>query len=308
MKRLIYICLTLIVLFIGCAKDKPLTISGLDVNYYKKEDSADPIDHLIYQVYQSTGIPIFYNDTIGVQNRGVDLAGKPLMYYERLDLNYFIEGTNGFPTTFTIPKKRAKITDGVVFLRDSIIPELKKYNLKPRSFLLTDTLRAYSSGYKYVNTIKGLTTTVLSNLNVLNTKTNAAKSAIKTEIMANEISAYISDYKPGTLVDFYKVSDALFASYNLSSLNGISISYFNSYPRNQMNVRFYTFLSIASGFISSPTSFSYTTPSRQQDVSDYIKAVLANQDATFLAANSAYPNVIKKYNIMKTIVESIKQK
>ena len=56
----------------GCYHESELKQSYFDENWYVLQDSDDPLDHQRYLIYKETGIPIFYNDTIGSQNRGVD--------------------------------------------------------------------------------------------------------------------------------------------------------------------------------------------------------------------------------------------
>ena len=64
MKKAIYAAVAAL-LVAGCGKDKDLSPSGLDRNWFAVEDSSDPVDHLRYEIYSQTGIALFRNDTIG---------------------------------------------------------------------------------------------------------------------------------------------------------------------------------------------------------------------------------------------------
>ena len=95
--KLIYIiglwgCLSLF----GCGDDDNLSPSDLDGDWYVLTDSEDPLDHLRYTVFQTYGVPVFYNDTIGSQNRGTDYAGLPIIYYEILSQRGY-GGKRGLP-------------------------------------------------------------------------------------------------------------------------------------------------------------------------------------------------------------------
>ena len=49
MKKAIYAAVAAL-LVAGCGKDKDLSPSGLDRNWFAVEDSSDPVDHLRYRL------------------------------------------------------------------------------------------------------------------------------------------------------------------------------------------------------------------------------------------------------------------
>ena len=66
--KFLYVLL-LSVLFSACDKEDNLTPSNLGKDWFTIENSEDPVDRAIYQFYEETGIPVFYNDTIGQETR-----------------------------------------------------------------------------------------------------------------------------------------------------------------------------------------------------------------------------------------------
>ena len=131
-----------IVMMGGCYHESELKQSYFDENWYVLQDSDDPLDHQRYLIYKETGIPIFYNDTIGSQNRGVDAFGDPVIYHEVLHPDYTI--TSMFRvSTYELSDQREDLLIGVRFIQDRIIPELISPLMYPRCFLLVNKLTMF---------------------------------------------------------------------------------------------------------------------------------------------------------------------
>ena len=77
-------------LTVGCSDENELKPSSADRDWFVIEDSEDHIGHERFLLYEKYGIPVFVNDTIGVEERGVDYYGNPVMYYCTLDINYTV--------------------------------------------------------------------------------------------------------------------------------------------------------------------------------------------------------------------------
>ena len=64
MKKAIYAAVAAL-LVAGCGKDKDLSPSGLDRNWFAVEDSSDPVDHLRYEIYSQTAMTPSARSTAG---------------------------------------------------------------------------------------------------------------------------------------------------------------------------------------------------------------------------------------------------
>ena len=85
MRRFIYICFCL--LMITCSKESTLESRiNLDELYVIQDDPDDPVKHRIYEIYETYGIPVYFNDTIGRIFLKSDVHGPPVYQYENLDL------------------------------------------------------------------------------------------------------------------------------------------------------------------------------------------------------------------------------
>lgn len=155
-----YICG--VFLLSGCYKENDLDPSYHDMNWFVLEDSDDPLDHARYLVYKEYGIPIFFNDTIGSQERGVDAFGNPVIYYEVLHPDYTILSMVR-RTTYELCREKDHQMEGVKFIRDRVMPELISPVFYPRCFLLVNKLTLSNVKSYETNSFRGMMTTLVSN-------------------------------------------------------------------------------------------------------------------------------------------------
>ena len=154
--------LFLSVLFTACDKEDHLTPSNVGRDWFTIEDSNDPVDHAIYQFYTETGIPVFYNDTIGEETR-FDHWGNSYTHYEILQFGSSSLGGTETPNPFSsyelCPKE--DVVDGLEFLREEIVPVLPE-SIKITSFLLLKSLTPWNPAVVSNEAFKGLNTVLIS--------------------------------------------------------------------------------------------------------------------------------------------------
>lgn len=156
----IYLLLSLAALLFGACgeNDNNFTPSNGERNWLIVEDTPnDPIDHQRYLIFQETGIPIYYNDTIGSEERYSYATGDPYTYYEVLQV--FYSPGNSTPSKqsarYALPADRKKVKPVLDFLEAEILPKLSKDIYVP-SILLVDTLVTPTGddlAYKGTNTV-----------------------------------------------------------------------------------------------------------------------------------------------------------
>ena len=89
MKKLILYSLVAL-FFVGCQDEDELEPTPLK-NWFaiEEKENMDAVDQKIYDLYQKYGIVLFYNDTLGYEDRGRrDSVGNVVYHYEVLDLSY----------------------------------------------------------------------------------------------------------------------------------------------------------------------------------------------------------------------------
>ena len=89
MRTFIYVFIVISVLF-ACTKEDSLVSSEVKEWYViTPSENMDEVDEMIYELYQKYDLAVFYEDTIGSEDRGwKDENGDPKLYYEVLRLDY----------------------------------------------------------------------------------------------------------------------------------------------------------------------------------------------------------------------------
>jgi hypothetical protein len=122
---------------VGCRKEKALTASDQDENYFVVKDNPnDPVDHAIYEFYNSTGIASFCNDTIH-RERISDSAGLPRYSYIKLSLSYSLFSNQYI--SFKPVSNKGRIPPLLNLLEEELLPRLPNDLLVP-SFFLVDSI------------------------------------------------------------------------------------------------------------------------------------------------------------------------
>lgn len=122
---------------VSCRKEKALTPSDQDENYFVVQDNPnDPVEHAIYEFYNSTGIASFCNDTIH-RERIMDSAGLPRYSYIKLSLSYTLFSNQYI--SFSYVSNRNRIPALLDLLQKELMPGLPKDLLMP-SFFLVDSI------------------------------------------------------------------------------------------------------------------------------------------------------------------------
>ena len=197
--------LFLSVLFTACDKEDHLTPSNVGRDWFTIEDSNDPVDHAIYQFYTETGIPVFYNDTIGEETR-FDHWGNSYTHYEILQFGSSSLGGTETPNPFSsyelCPKE--DVVDGLEFLREEIVPVLPE-SIKITSFLLLKSLTPWNPAVVSNEAFKGLNTVLISRVSELKDMSDAErlnmKGAIFNAVLATPVSGYTEE-----LAAFYQAT------------------------------------------------------------------------------------------------------
>ena len=285
--------LFLSVLFTACDKEDHLKPSNVGRDWFAIEDSNDPVDHAIYQFYTETGIPVFYNDTIGEETR-VDHWGNSYTHYEILQFGSSSLGGTETPNPFSsyelCPKE--DVVDGLEFLREEIVPVLPE-SIKITSFLLLKSLTPWNPAVVSNEAFKGLNTVLISRVSELKDMSDAErlnmKGAIFNAVLATPVSGYTEE-----LAAFYQATRSCYTE----NLYGCAGWYFyNRYGFSDPR---------AVGFLKDPNPSDYgSMPTEVQDVGMYIKAMFIYTPEEFEALYGAFSVVMTKYEIMKTVLRDI---
>lgn len=302
MKRL-YILLIAALWFSRCGKEDKLSPSDYDKNFYVVEDSDNPLDHLIFTVYEKYGLPIFYNDTVCVQERGLDAFGNPYRYYEVLNCNYNI--LSSVPeVTYSLSSDRKAIATMVAIVKDGVLNRLDK-KMYPRSFLIVDSLylASYKSGgsRKYEgNVFRGMMTSVIGRAHDIIEAGDSVHRRMTAEIIASEIAYYMMKKCREDLKTFFNISES-------EIKEGVNY-YGREIKKGDAPVcpppETFGFLSFDRSE-SHKTGQYYKLPDKHSDLFDYTTAIYQGNTEEFLAKCQNHPYVKKKYETLKTILTNL---
>ena len=127
MKRLgLYILLISFV--VACQKEDDITPGiGYENLYVIQDDPNDPVQHKRYELYQTYGVPVFFNDTIGKVFVKIDINGDSIFHYEVLDLNWTFNDDNSSSVTYQV----TRLTDPDLQMKALRFAEIYLENSQP---------------------------------------------------------------------------------------------------------------------------------------------------------------------------------
>lgn len=285
----------------SCRKEEVTKFPDYDKNWLVVDDNpADPATHNTYLFFKETGIPVYFNDTIGSQQR-VDVFGNTYTHYEKLSFNYSLGGIQvGAPplvNSFTYCAK-SDVPAAVDYLKNNVIPSVPKSVFVP-SILLVENLTSYAFG-QYA--FKGFNTVLVGKVSTIPGMSETARRSYKAAILrAIFTNAVLNEKYNDLLTKFYNESrkySTIRDTYNLG--NWLFSANINGLPAGTT----ITFNSL--GYLGpDPRNASYTPYTTWMDVSMYLEAAFANSKADFQRLYGTNTSIMTKYGIITQILENI---
>ena len=272
----------------SCSDDDDLTPSNLEKNWFVLEDSDDPVDHLRYLFYEKTGIPVFYNDTIGATER-VDAFGNTYIDYATLSIEYALGGVGTSPMIWSYtfcPKE--DVPDGLDFLEEDIMPWIPE-SMHIHSFLFLDELSTSGS----TTSFKGMNTVLVAQIPKLKDMEQSERASLKASVLSSIFAASVSAYED-ELKPFYQTTRSY---YTAEDLYGYNVWYY------QNRTGYYDPEEV--GFLGVDPTYPSCLPTESIDVSMYVEAIFTYTEAEFEALYGEYEAVMKKYEMMVNILKTI---
>ena len=295
-------------LFTACGdNDGDITPSNSERNWLVVEDSDNPLDHHRYLIYQETGIPIYYNDTIGSEARYSVVSGEYYTYYEVLQV-FYTPGSQTPIASYVNVADTADVEPVLDFLEKEVLPDIPDGFYVP-SILLVDTLNGPSG-----DTIayKGFNTYVLGLVNRFADMDDEARKAYRGNFLATMVAGTLSSSESEWLEEnFYALTYAVNpdnTSYLYSTgASTIGTYVYRAYSGTDVEAADQTLGGL--GFLApyrTPTSTlerMWEVPTKAQDVSHYCVAVFSYTEAEFEELHGEYPVVMEKFRTMRSKLE-----
>lgn len=141
MKKTIYCLLFAVGLLslAACSSDEDTTPSMADVNgFAPRDDDASSLANIRREFYKTTGAYLLFNDTLTVEDGGVDSYGNPIKKVQTVDLDYYFVANSASSYVYTFDY----ITDESECSKAAQLVEQKLMNrlgaLSPFSVLLVN--------------------------------------------------------------------------------------------------------------------------------------------------------------------------
>ncbi|WP_127132317.1 hypothetical protein [Pseudoflavitalea rhizosphaerae] len=287
-----------ILLIAACKKEAALQPVNAEENLLVvKDNPSDPVDHAIYQFYQSTGIPCFYNDTISRKQVGEN-NGVPRYFYTKLIVNWSPAlGTDTF-TQFRLPLDRTSLLPMLQLVKEELLP-LVPDQVPLHSILFADTIFTYPAipapnypAKTELNALGGLNTLVIRIVNPDTMSAASKKVYINSILQALAFKQLYNTPSINLQAVFFSISRNAFK-------NEIYVSDFTfQYPDGDRKPEEF-------GLLFYFDIYGYIiTCSEQEDLRIYLDVIFNYTPAELNSRYAAWPIVLEKINVLRTILKN----
>ncbi|MGN7786537.1 hypothetical protein ACTJIJ_18535 [Niabella sp. 22666] len=296
------LALLLVLLLAGCKKEAVLQPSNKDENnLVVKDNPADPVDHAIYQFFQATGVPIFYNDTIARQQVG-DSAGIPRYSFQKLSIAYSITGYRTRGITFKLLPRKEVLLPLLPLLKGGFLSRAP-LNIPIYSLLIVERMQVGGSLNNGISTIMNKPYAFLNTLMLPIINPDTMTVASRRSYIAEVLTAFAyQKLLPG----YSKQIDDSFHSITKKSYDGelIYIQPLSSLsPDGSKQLEDFGF--IETGYSSTLILQEYT-PLPQDDLLSYLYSVFFYDTvADFESRYANHPLVLQKFKVIRDIVKQM---
>ena len=291
----------LLLSFAACSEgeDGDVYATDLDLDYYVvSSDYDNPIDSLRWVLYDRYGVATYYNDTIGVYDRGeMDREGNSQLYYKQLFPPYTITGWADENMEWTEVDDLELLRPTLEMMINHVFEGFPRI-LLPKCFLLVEDFSGATSVSS--NYYRGLDCAVVSIEGRENTL--EAGEILQAEIATESVLEMFSE----DLVAFYEVSTALYPDiygtmlYNLYPEDHPMFPGAGIYDPEEDEPMDLGFLEFGTNYFGDEQ-----TPTSDEDFQDYMQLLLENTQDEVYEQYADYPLVLEKYEIVAALWEEL---
>ena len=240
MRKLLLYSLGLL-FFTSCSDEAELRPTEVK-NWFEivAKENIDVVDQKIYDIWKGYEIGVFYNDTLGREDRGRrDSVGNIVYHYEVLDLSYnmttssYTNRVTWTPVDVSTGTGKARLLPLLDFLDASLLPFVKSAEVHIPAIMITETFYVSNSAKKVYRGFNFL------GISLADFANNAESKKLYRAEFVNQTCAK----KIENLVDpFYEVAEVALAAYSSSpwgsSYYGNSSAMFPFYSEVQTNIEY----------------------------------------------------------------------
>ncbi len=344
-RNIFYVICGCLLAFAACNDDDmaELKPSYADRNWFEILDKPGVWNSLAYEIYQETGMALFINDILGEEVYTVNVSGDSLYREERFSLFYWLFGStedqedeDGEQTMYVVQSRdTTDMIDAANLIRSKVLPYIPKTGAgRPKCYFLVDSIndidKLVINGTYYDAPISkhlqvGLKGVAVGQLNALSGMTEEERELWCARIIASKATSWMlsPEDNNGTidLVPWYTITDegriplARDTWYGvIGSQGGMAIEANDSEYNVDLPMMAGIFDWRHDGFETKNSTTGeirkYRIPQDQEsDVLEYVARVYAYRDREeeFLARYSGYYKVIRKFNMMRDLVDKYEE-
>lgn len=128
-------------LLIACDREDVNLKETEVIDWFAIKDKPGELGHLLYDIYERTGVSIFVNDTLGYMDGGTDVYGNPVKRYETVSEKYLIYNSLETDIRFVLSSDTAAMLKAARAMEKWVIPNMApRGEYRSKSFLLVDSL------------------------------------------------------------------------------------------------------------------------------------------------------------------------
>lgn len=304
LKNIMLLSSVVMPLLCSCSSSDDVVAGPLEENTYLHPYGASAADQALQtSFYEKNKIYVLFNDTISKTQVSVNPDGTPYYDFEDVNMGYSLMGyevntkASVFRYKYLEDKDKAAAVD---FLSNSLLPSLGK-SLRPFSFLLVDGIDYVYSYYgsdvwSSAEVWAGWRCTAIA-MKGIGTMSAEEKNAFRLKLLQAIVSNKISSIEASKFDEFYSFCNDYYSKY---AMREDADPFLAKYPTT------YDFGLLSAYSWGQPNGFSiYNIKAKEYDLEDYTNALFATSEAEFMAQYGQYPIVVKKYQILKAIIEEL---
>ncbi|WP_187376694.1 MULTISPECIES: hypothetical protein [Butyricimonas] len=314
---LIICCMLGICVACNLEENNDVRATDLDLDYFVVSDDYDnPVDSLRYEIFEKYGVPVYYDDTIGVYDRGEkDRNGNPVLFYRVIRPPYSITDFSSRITWTEVEDISVLIPVLEALLHHTFEVDFPM-DLLPRSLYLVNTMRTSESSEYYASMETGL-------INITGRGNDIVQ--IGRKLRGDMGGGGLERYKSQEIAPFYTVSLNLGNLYarilpNINREDGREIYHPGDEPMKFGFLRYiekvsYDFMyeyadpqyeSFWHPELGYPFVILPNTLERYEDLADFVDLVANESREDVYAKYAEWPLVIEKYEIISKIWDNLK--
>lgn len=325
MKRILTIMASAFILA-ACQKEEKI-IPSLEVeNIYAIADNPDDsVQNRVYAIYKEYGVPVYFNDTIARVYVMDDVKGQPIYNYEKIDLSWTFTAYNKNTYVFDYmkdDKEKMKALDII----EAYLEDVSQV-LRPFSFFVTKSTRIYNSSGVLTSTVQRSTfnigfRTILMTGDWTQAQFVAQPALMKRQMVINKISNFVDEVAAFSSISKSKWYGGLGWEHiyegDPTKINFVegwrdlnmlyedwSAAWLYSEEEKLIMRNNARLVAGSLGFIKGNhfTKGVHGPSNANYDLQDYVQEALRISPEEFQLIWGDYPLVMKKYGIVRSIIE-----